>query len=216
MAGTLSRRRFLTTAGAAAVTVTGVSGMALIAAFGTREEAAACMRPPGALPEEEFLSACIRCGRCADACPNRCIVAFTSDTAREHSLVPGRRQLGTPVLFARRQACMLCNGAPGNDLLCTAACPSGALQYTRRDTASIQAQVAMGVAVVDENLCYSYNGASCGACVRACPFEGEALRAGLWEKPILDPSSCVGCGLCERACLHYPQAIRIEPLEMVT
>lgn len=211
MSGTLSRRRFLARAGVAAATVSGVTGVALIAAFGTREEAAACMRPPGALPEEEFLSACIRCGRCSDACPNRCIVAFTSDTAREHALVPGRRQLGTPVLFPRRQACMLCNGAHGENLLCTEACPSGALQLTSKAPAAILDGVHMGTAEVDTNICYSFNGASCGVCVRACPFEGSALRAGMWEKPLVDPAVCVGCGLCERSCVHYPQAIRVRP-----
>ena len=28
------------------------------------------VRPPGSLPEEEFLQACIRCGECFQACPN--------------------------------------------------------------------------------------------------------------------------------------------------
>jgi ferredoxin len=81
----------------------------------------------------------------------------------------------------------------------------------KKDAESIRRSVRMGTAEVDSALCYSFNGASCGACVRACPFEGEALSAGLWEKPIVDADACVGCGLCERACVHYPQAIRIQP-----
>ncbi len=175
-----------------------------------------CIRPPGALLEGDFLATCIRCGRCADACPNRCIVAFTEASGKDLAMRPGRGQLGTPVIFPRKQACMLCNGIPGEHLLCTASCPSGALQATRKDNDSIRAHVKMGTAEVDLNLCYSYNGASCGVCVRACPFEGLALKAGLWEKPMVDASACVGCGLCERACVRYPQAIHIRPRHQAT
>ena len=110
---------------------------------------------------------------------------------------------------------MLCAGVTGDTLLCTEACPTGALQLTSKTTAAIQEQVSMGTAYVDTNLCHSYNGASCGVCVRACPFEGEALRAGMWEKPIVDPDVCVGCGLCERACVRYPQAIHVKPKALV-
>lgn len=174
-------------------------------------EPAACIRPPGALSEKEFLAACIRCGRCADACPNRCITLFTEDSAKDLAMTPGPGQRNTPVIFPREQACMLCNGVSGDTLLCTEACPSGALQLTQKTFASISQNVNMGTAVVDTHLCHSFNGASCGVCVRACPLEGKALRAGMWEKPIVDPEFCIGCGLCERACVRYPQAIRIRP-----
>lgn len=169
------------------------------------------LRPPGALEEQEFLATCIRCGRCADACPNRCISAFTAESGRESSLRPSFQQYATPVVFPRKQACMLCNGTPGEYLACTDACPTGALIKTPKDFATIREKVDMGVAEVDTNLCYSFNGASCGACVRACPFEGSALRSGLWEKPLVDRNVCVGCGLCERSCVRYPQAIRVRP-----
>ncbi len=211
MTSRISRRHFLVRMGSSALTAASVVGGGLLAALGSRSEASACVRPPGALPEEDFLATCIRCGRCADACPNRCITAFTPDSGRDLALSPSSRQLATPVIFPRRQACMLCNGEPGTHLLCTEACPSGALKATLKAPEAVLDGVRMGTAEVDTNLCYSFNGASCGVCVRACPFEGQALKAGLWERPIIDPNVCIGCGLCERSCVHYPQAIRIRP-----
>ena len=96
-------------------------------------------------------------------------------------------------------------------LACTAACPSGALEPVRRDPFEVQRRVAMGVAELDTQLCYSYNNWSCGACYRACPFPERAMTLGLWERPEVVAAGCVGCGLCERSCIRYPQAIRVRP-----
>ena len=161
------------------------------------------LRPPGALDEEAFSALCIRCLRCADACPNNAILPLEGEGS-------GKLR-GSPVIKARRQACMLCNRVDGPDLKCTAACPSGALQPIANDTEAILASVAMGTAVIDVDLCYSYNDWTCGACYRACPFPDQAMTLGLWEKPTVHPDHCVGCGLCERACIRYPQAIRVRP-----
>lgn len=206
-----NRREFLRRLVGGVAAVAGTVGAGWWMLTGNTAHTEPCIRPPGALDEDEFLATCIRCGRCADACPNRCISAFTEESAKDLAMKPGPGQRGTPVIFPRRQACILCNGAPGDKLLCGAACPTGALQVIKKTPEVIQDRVDMGVAEVDFNLCYSYNGASCGACVRACPFEGIALKAGLWEKPIVNPDACVGCGLCERACVRYPQAIRVKP-----
>jgi len=203
----LDRRSFIR----GAATVTGVVAGGWLGLMGTDGAATPCLRPPGALPEDDFLATCIRCGRCADACPNRCITAFSEASGRELSMAPSAAQYGTPVIFPRRQACMLCADVEGDMLRCTAACPTGALRVVRKDVDAIRTDVRMGTAEVDTKLCYSFNGASCGVCVRACPLEGSALRAGLWEKPLVDADACVGCGLCERSCVRYPQAIRVRP-----
>jgi len=182
------------------------AGVTLVAAGGVWAIAPATprptpLRPPGALAEEDFLSRCIRCGRCGEACPNQCIAPLQGRKA-------GAAQ-GTPAIQPRRQACMLCQGEPGDALRCTEACPSGALQLVRKE--DIREQVRMGVAEIDFALCYSYNNYTCGVCAVACPYQGEAITIGLWERPSLNQDACVGCGLCERACIRYPQAIRVTP-----
>jgi MauM/NapG family ferredoxin protein len=171
--------------------------------FSKKSEAlGAPIRPPGAAAEEEFLSRCIRCLRCVQACPNNAIVPLDESF--------GARRRSTPAIKARRQACMLCNRVEGDYLRCTEACPSGALELIRKNTDEIRGKVAMGVAEIDSSLCYSYNNWSCGACYRACPLPGDAMTIGLWERPKINADACIGCGLCERSCIRYPQAIRVQ------
>lgn len=200
--GQLNRREFFKNAvatGAGAVGCAGAAGL-----LGPSDsQAAGPLRPPGALAESEFLSRCIRCLRCVEACPNNAIITLDDSF--------GRHRQSTPAIKARRQACMLCNRIDGEYLKCTEACPSGALQPIRRDAEVICEQVKMGVAEIDTALCYSYNSWSCGACFRACPFPGRAMTLGLWERPEVNADVCVGCGSCERACIRYPQAIRVRP-----
>ncbi len=160
------------------------------------------LRPPGALPEDDFNSTCIRCMRCVDACPNHALISIPLGE-------PGGRS-GTPTMQPRKAACMLCALEDGDYLKCTEACPSGALQLVSKQADDIQENVKIGEAEVDLDLCYSYNNWSCGACYRACPLAGEAMTIGAWERPIVHPDLCVGCGCCERSCIRYPHAIRVQ------
>jgi len=156
------------------------------------------LRPPGALADEDFLSACTRCFKCGNACPNGCI--------QFAGLEEGLEKAFTPYIVARERACILCGD-------CADVCPTGALQPFQATREGWALSVDMGLARVNEAMCFSFNGRTCGACYRACPLAGSAMKIGIFETPLVQPENCVGCGLCEQACLHLPQAIRVIPRE---
>ena len=153
------------------------------------------LRPPGALAEEDFLARCINCGQCGEICPNRCIKYF--------GLENGLGSLDSPYIIPREKGCILC-------MKCGDVCPTGAIRPIAREADAILAGVKMGHARVDESLCLSFQGKTCGVCYRACPLPDVAITVGRLEQPHVT-DECVGCGLCERSCIQMPQAIRVIP-----
>lgn len=190
----VSRRHLL---GASMAAALGAAGVA-VSRQGKRKGEANHLRPPGALDEDAFTKACSRCFKCGNACPNGCI--------QYHEAEAGPRRAFTPYIKARERGCTLCGE-------CANVCPSGALQPFEVSREGWLAGVDMGMARVNESLCYSFHGRTCGACYRACPLAGQAIKIGMFETPHIDMTQCVGCGLCEQACLHLPQAIRVIPRE---
>ena len=138
------------------------------------------------------MARCVKCGKCLEACPYRAV-----------HVAPGNAgaAAGTPVIDAREQACRLCEDFP-----CVAACPTGAL----RDVEA-RADVHMGTAVIEEDLCIALQGMRCEVCYRVCPLideamtidyrmrEGDAIHAVF--APRIDREKCVGCGLCVERCV---------------
>ena len=62
-------RRSLLQGAATATTAALVAGGAAVVARPSLARPAQAIRPPGALPEREFLGACVRCGLCVRDCP---------------------------------------------------------------------------------------------------------------------------------------------------
>jgi MauM/NapG family ferredoxin protein len=152
------------------------------------------LRPPGALPEQRFLATCIRCGKCAQACPYGAITLAV--------LLDGLEIMGTPVIRPRKAPCYLC-------MKCPPVCPSGALKRTLAK----KEEVRMGIAAVDKKTCLAWQGTLCRSCFDECPFFDIAIRLDDKLQPIVDRTKCVGCGICEGVCPADPAAIAVTPGE---
>ncbi|MEO5343305.1 MAG: ferredoxin-type protein NapG [Gammaproteobacteria bacterium SHHR-1] len=204
----VQRRQFLTDL------ARGVCGMGLlglgIGLHANRASAlpADALRPPGALAETDFLSACTRCGLCVRACPYEML-----HLGRMGGDVP----VGTPYFRARQAGCEMCDDIP-----CVPACPTGALDHGLTDIN----QARMGLAVLsDQETCIAFLGLRCEVCFNVCPVRGKAItldrrhndRSGKHAVfiPVVHSDHCTGCGKCEEACVLDQAAIRVLPPSLV-
>ncbi|MDY0061135.1 MAG: 4Fe-4S binding protein [Myxococcota bacterium] len=178
-------------AGLASGAVVGSAHLALgssrpLAAPGT---AAPPLRPPWALPEDEFLARCVRCGACVRVCP--------TGTLRPFFLEEGPLALWTPELVPTLGGCKPeCN-------LCAQACPTGAIAPFDLVT---KYQVKAGIAKFDLRRCVAYGPAErpCSACLPVCPTAAfrihRCMHTGIPKPRAVLADRCVGCGLCEYVC----------------
>jgi len=162
------------------------------------------LRPPGALPEHDFLGACIRCGLCVRDCPFDML--YLGKVGQD---VP----TGTPYFIAREKACEMCEDIP-----CVAACPTNALSHELKDINDAR----MGLAVlVDQETCIAFLGLRCEVCYQICPIKDKAIslerqhneRSGKHALfiPVVHSDRCTGCGKCEEACILDQAAIKVLP-----
>lgn len=168
------------------------------------------LRPPGALGENHFQAACVKCGQCVEACQY--------DTLKLNKPASGALT-GTPYFEPRKVACKLCPDIP-----CADVCPSGALDIKslKNEDGQLDVNVSrMGLAVIHEESCIAYWGIRCDACYRSCPLIDKAivLKYELNEVthkhgnllPIVQGDVCTGCGICEQVCVVEKAAIKVLP-----
>ncbi len=173
----------------------GVSGWVWLSrARRERAEARALVRPPTASHDDQrFQALCTRCGMCGVVCENGCI--------RFHGADESVHGPGTPYLDVRRRSCTLC-------MRCTQICPTGALTAVEAEPEAILDGVDMGKALIERDLCISYQGRLCGYCHDACPFPSIAIRLSPPALPVI-LDGCVGCGRCVEQCPQVPSALSI-------
>lgn len=173
------------------------------------------VRPPGALPEDEFLARCARCGLCARSCPTGVIQLATSEA--------GVEGIWTPVMRFDAGYCEV------SCVLCGHVCPTGAIKALTparklgREEAG-QAPVKIGTAFYDRGRCLPWAmDRPCVVCEEVCPVSPKAIwshdvtvqtrdgAALTLKRPQVDPSRCIGCGICQYHCpVEDRPAIRVS------
>ncbi|HYA40343.1 MAG TPA: 4Fe-4S binding protein [Syntrophobacteraceae bacterium] len=162
----MSRRGFI------AASVCGIAAIPMLKIDGKlgRNFDPALIRPPGSLPEPEFLDRCIRCGQCARVCPTNVI---QPDITRA-----GIDGLWTPCLNMR-------TGSSGCQMNCTACghiCPTAAIrpisleEKLGRGAFEQSGPVRIGTAFIDRGRCLPWAmDRPCIVCQENCPVSPKAI-----------------------------------------
>lgn len=167
----------------------------------------ALIRPPGALPEPDFLDACIRCGKCMKVCPTNGLQPLLFEG--------GLYDMWTPAFqFSLGYCDYKCT-------LCCQICPTGAIRHI---TFEVKQKFVMGTAFFDVSRCIPYaDHQNCIKCEEHCPtpdksikfheevMQTEPHKGEVVKVPCVDKSLCIGCGICEYVCpVRGPAGIRVE------
>ena len=172
------------------------------------------IRPPGSLPEEEFLGRCIKCAACMRVCP--------TNVLQPALLEGGIEGLWTPILKNQLGYC------EQNCVLCGQVCPTGAIRsismQEKIGAPPYERPMKLGTAFYDHGRCLPWAmHTQCIVCEEMCPTSPKAIwyktvdikdRDGSikpLKQPYVDPRLCIGCGICENKCpVEDLAAIRVS------
>jgi MauM/NapG family ferredoxin protein len=156
------------------------------------------IRPPGAFPEADFLTRCVRCGECMKAC--------ATNTLQPVWLKAGLEGIFSPVIVPRLAACAVnCN-------VCGQVCPTGAI----RNLSILEKKYAkVGTAWIARQNCLVWEqDRKCLVCDEVCPYNAISFQPvqGLRNAaPVVIENKCSGCGWCENKCpVQGGSAIRVN------
>ncbi|MBA2482200.1 MAG: 4Fe-4S binding protein [Planctomycetes bacterium] len=189
-------RRALLTAG-----LTGAMSAVGVRSASAANDVEPVLRPPGSVPEPQFLQQCIRCDACLKVCPN--------DVLQPLGFERGLNGLWTPALKPDWAGCdPSCNA-------CGQACPTGAIRALPLEE---KRHARIGLAAVDTVTCLPWAGSeACQLCVDECRAagydaiefqqvhtemgpDGNPIDGTGFIAPVVVDSKCVGCGLCQTRC----------------
>ncbi|MCX7995668.1 MAG: 4Fe-4S binding protein [candidate division WOR-3 bacterium] len=157
------------------------------------------IRPPGSIPEAEFLNRCLHCGRCMKICPTNGLQPCIFES--------GITGMWTPRLIPRIGACEKnCN-------MCGKVCPTSAIRNLSLEEKSY---VKIGTAIIDRVRCIAWEqNKTCLICDEACQYNAinmvnETIQGVTLGRPYVDERICTGCGMCEYRCpVEGESAIRV-------
>ena len=159
------------------------------------------IRPPGALPESEFLATCIRCGECMKSC--------LTNTLQPTLWESGLAGLWTPKLDLRFAACeQECN-------VCGKVCPTQAIRSLDLEE---KTHAKLGTAILKKEMCLVWaQDKLCLICDEICPYDAIVFRTiDGYRRPFVVTSRCNGCGYCEQRCpVEGDSAIVVAPIGQI-
>jgi MauM/NapG family ferredoxin protein len=163
----------------------GVGFLATQTPFTLRQSKFQLIRPPGAIPETEFLRTCIRCGECMKSC--------LTNTLQPCLWESGLTGLWTPKMDLRIAPCdQNCN-------VCGKVCPTQAIRSVSLDE---KTHAKVGTAILRKEMCLVWaQNKLCLICDEICPYNAIVFRpVEGYRRPFVIASKCNGCGFCEQRC----------------